>query len=146
MAALTTHRDTKQYSTEAVPSLFEYTMGSGATIYQGSIVVLDAGVAVAATTDTGLTCVGMAMKTLTNASGGTTKIPVRCGAFIWGNSGSSDLIALTEVGSDCYIVDDQTVAKTGAPSGNPSVNTRSRAGKILNVTTSGVTVLMGPMF
>ena len=32
------------------------------------------------------------------------------------NSASGDLITAAEVGSDCYIVDDQTVAKTNGSS------------------------------
>lgn len=42
----------------------------------------------------------------------------------FGNSASTDLIAAAQVGSDCYLVDDQTVAKTSATS------TRSIAGRV----------------
>jgi len=48
------------------------------------------------------------------------------------------LIAITEIGTDCYIVDDNTVAKTNGTS------TRSRAGKVVDVNANGVFVLVFP--
>ena len=47
---------------------------------------------------------------------------------------SADAITLADVGSDCYIVDDQTVAKTNG------TNTRSVAGKVFDVDADGVWV------
>jgi hypothetical protein len=44
---------------------------------------------------------------------------------------------LAEVGAVCYLVDDETVAKTSG------TNTRSRAGYVVDVETAGVWVLMG---
>jgi hypothetical protein len=48
------------------------------------------------------------------------------------------LITRAEIGDDCYIVDDSTVAKT-----NPGGNTRSVAGKIVDVDAKGVWVRIG---
>ena len=50
------------------------------------------------------------------------------------NSASADLISLADIGADCYIVDDQTVAKTSG------TNTRSVAGKVFDVDADGVWV------
>lgn len=50
------------------------------------------------------------------------------------NSAGGDLITLADVGKDCFIVDDQTVALTS------NSNARCRAGKIHNVTEAGVWV------
>lgn len=50
------------------------------------------------------------------------------------NSAGGDTIALTDIGKDCYAVDDQTVALTS------NSNARPRAGKIHNVTSEGVWV------
>ena len=61
---------------------------------------------------------------------------VRRGCFRFANSASADAIALADVGADCYIVDDQTVALTNGSS------TRSVAGKIHDVDSSGVWVDM----
>ena len=52
----------------------------------------------------------------------------------FGNSTSTDAITLADVGSDCYIVDDQTVAKTNGS------GTRSRAGRVFDVDSEGVWV------
>jgi hypothetical protein len=54
------------------------------------------------------------------------------------NSTAGDLIAQADVGTDCYIVDDQTVAKTSG------TNTRSVAGKVQEVDAAlGVRVKVG---
>ena len=50
------------------------------------------------------------------------------------NSAAADAITLADIGADCYIVDDQTVAKTSA------TNTRSVAGKVFDVDAEGVWV------
>ena len=62
---------------------------------------------------------------------------VKRGTFKYGNSSAGDLIAQADVGADCYIVDDQTVAKTNGSS------TRSVAGKIIAVDADGVWVKIG---
>ena len=59
---------------------------------------------------------------------------VRRGVFQFQNSSAGDLIALANLGADCYIVDDQTVALTNG------TNTRSVAGKIRDVDAGGVWV------
>ena len=50
---------------------------------------------------------------------------------------AADAIVRADVGADCYIVDDQTVAKTNGS------NTRSVAGKIIAVDADGVWVKIG---
>jgi hypothetical protein len=50
---------------------------------------------------------------------------------------ASDPIAQDDVGNDCYIFDDQTVAATSGGS------TRSKAGRIIEVTEQGVWVAIG---
>jgi hypothetical protein len=47
------------------------------------------------------------------------------------------IAVLDASGNDCYLVDDQTVAKTSA------TNTRSVAGKIVDVDSQGVWVKLG---
>lgn len=49
----------------------------------------------------------------------------------------SQKFTAADIGSDCYIVDDQTVAKTNG------TNTRSVAGKIMDVDAQGVWVRSG---
>lgn len=50
------------------------------------------------------------------------------------NSGGADAVTLADVGKDCFVVDDQTVALTS------NTGARCRAGKIHNVTEAGVWV------
>ena len=59
---------------------------------------------------------------------------VEKGVHCLANSSSADAITLADIGSDCFIVDDQTVAKTSA------TNTRSVAGKVFDVDADGVWV------
>jgi hypothetical protein len=71
------------------------------------------------------------------ASGGTANVEFfrELNAMWFANSASGDLIAQTEVGSNVYVVDDQTVAKTS------NSNARSIAGRVWKVdATKGVLV------
>jgi len=107
------------------------------TIYAGSLVVrASGGNAAPGSAATGLVALGRAEETVDNSSGsaGDKEVTVRRGVFLWGNSAGADLIAKSDIGNDCYIVDDQTVAKTN------NSNSRSKAGKILGVDSGGVWV------
>ncbi len=132
MAALTADRDTLRLEGA---ERFVFPVKAATTIYAGSLVVLDAGYAAPGRTATGLRAIGRAEARVANAgAAGAEKIEVRRGCFRFGNSGGGDLIALTEVGAACYIVDDQTVAKTDGS------GTRSIAGIVRDVDTAGVWV------
>jgi hypothetical protein len=50
------------------------------------------------------------------------------------NSAAADLIAKADIGASCYVVDDQTVAKTNGGGARP------RAGKVFDVDEYGVWV------
>lgn len=133
MAALTADRNTPRR--DAVQ--FEFPQATNTHIYAGAIVMLNAsGYATPGATATGQKCVGIAEAASDNNPGadGAVSVKVRRGCFRFGNSGGGDAIALADVGADCYIVDDQTVAKTNGSS------TRSVAGKIRDVDTAGVWV------
>lgn len=104
------------------------------TIYVGSITCINAsGLAVKATTATGLKCVGISKDQIVNS---TTEdyVSTRRGTFPFKNSASGDAVTLADIGSDCYIVDDETVAKTNGS------NTRSICGKVFDVNEDGVYV------
>ena len=131
MAALANVRDTVQYSNQTAPSLFIYTVKSATTIYQGSLVILTSGIAEPGkTASSGIVAVGRAEETVVNPSGGTLTVRVRQGCFKWGNDSS---ISATNIGTSCYIVDDQTVAATAG-------GTRSVAGTVCQVDSDGVWV------
>jgi hypothetical protein len=133
MAALTAGRNTP----EAIGETQEFPVLAATTLYAGGLAVLDsAGWCRPAYVATGLTCVGRIEKNVDNATGanGDLNVPVKAGTFRLANSAAGDLIAQADVGADCYLVDDATVAKTNGSS------TRSVAGKIMQVDAQGVWV------
>ncbi len=135
MSALAAARNTK----ERTGDVEEYPAKASTTCYQGGLAVLNAGYAAPGTAATGLVAIGRFEETCDNSAGaaGALKARVKRGKFLFANSASTDLIAQADVGADCYIVDDQTVAKTSA------TGTRSRAGIIVGVETAGVWVQIG---
>lgn len=135
MAALTTARNTPELS----GGVRGYPVKGGVKAIQGGIAVLTAGYAAPGTTAVGLVAVGRFEEMVDNTSGadGAASVRVKPGTFKYANSSAGDLIAQADVGADCYIVDDATVAKTNG------TNTRSRAGQIVGVTADGVWVQIG---
>jgi hypothetical protein len=121
-------------------AIFEFPMAASVVAYIGALAVLDSsGNVKPAVTDTGLIPVGVFTSQVDNSTGNAADVtaPVMTGIFRFGNSGSSDAITKAEIGDTCYIVDDQTVAKTNGSS------TRSAAGQIVDVDTTGVWVQVG---
>lgn len=111
-----------------------------AKVFAGSIGVLNSsGYLTKGSTATGLKCVGRIAEQVDNSAGsaGDLRADVEPGIFRWANSSAGDAIALADVGNVCYIVDDQTVAKTSGS------GTRSPAGIIEDVDADGVWVRMG---
>ncbi len=135
MVALTTERRTGRRENRD----YVDPMAANATIYKGALVVLDAaGNANRGTTAAGLIVRGVAKETKVNgATAGVENVASEAGTFRFANSAAGDLIARAEIGDDCYIVDDQTVAKTSGGA------TRSIAGKIIDVDAAGVWVAVG---
>lgn len=106
-------------------------------IYAGALVARDgSGNATPGATATTLKGVGRAEAQADNSNGsaGAISVDVRKGIFRFGNSSALDEITKANIGSDCYIVDDQTVAKTDG------TGTRSVAGKVFDVDSGGVWV------
>ncbi|VWX62578.1 hypothetical protein [Sphingorhabdus sp. 109] len=122
-------RDGKQFSRP---------VAAATVIYAGALVCLNAaGNAVPGSTSTTLVVDGIAEDTIDNSGGsaGDVNVPVyRPGLARFANSTSTDEITAAEIGDNCYIVDDQTVAKTNGTS------TRSVAGKVEDVDAQGVWV------
>jgi len=109
------------------------------TIYGGAIVCLKSdGYATKGAAATGLVAVGRAEERVVNAGAdGAETIRVRRGIFRYANSAAADAIAAAQIGQVCYIVDDQTVAKTDGG------GTRSPAGIVHDVDVLGVWVQIG---
>ncbi|WP_430318055.1 hypothetical protein [Pseudomonas nitroreducens] len=116
---------------------FSDPVAAAAKIFAGSLVCLDAsGNAVPGSTSTTIKVRGVAQEQVDNTGGaaGAKRIETRRGVFQFANSASTDQITRAEIGTQCYIVDDQTVAKTSA------TNTRSVAGVVRDVDDGGVWV------
>ncbi len=115
---------------------FEFPVAATTQLYAGGIACVNSsGYLTKGAASTTLKCVGITTQGVNNTgSAGAVNGKVRRGCFRFANSASGDLIALADVGADCYIVDDQTVAKTNGSS------SRSVAGKIRDVDASGVWV------
>ncbi|MBC44144.1 MAG: hypothetical protein CML19_18155 [Pusillimonas sp.] len=135
MTALANDRNTPRIDGQ----LFEFPMKAAVLGYVGAIAVLNAGLLQPGATATGLVAVGIFTERADNSDGANSAITgkVRPGVFRFNNSASSDAITAAEIGSACYIVDDQTVAKTDGSSA------RSKAGTIVNVDDQGVWVRIG---
>lgn len=117
---------------------YEAPVKGSTTIYQGALVVMESGLAIPAkTAASGLTVLGCAVATAANAGAdGAVKVIAKRGTFKFFNLGV-DAVVAGDVGKDCYIVDDQTVAKTS------NSNARCVAGKVVRVESDGVFVRVG---
>lgn len=139
MTALTADRSTRL----VFGDVFELPVAASTVIFAGSLTAINAaGYATKGAVAATLKQFGCAQERVDNSAGadGAKTIKVTTGIFRWANSASGDLITTAEIGSDCFIVDDQTVAKTNGST------TRSKAGKVVMVDTAGVYVQMGPQF
>lgn len=133
MAALTAERNTIERSGRNL----NLPAAAAVIIFAGALAARDgSGNATPGAVATTLRGVGRAKETVDNSGGsaGDLSVEIEKGVFRFGNSASTDLIAKADIGNDCYIVDDQTVAKTSGTS------TRSVAGKIFDVDSLGVWV------
>jgi len=136
MAALTEDRNTP----EITGVIRDLAVAAGAVIHAGALVCISAtGFATPGAVATTLTAVGRAEEAVDNTGGidGAVTARIKRGVFRFANSAAGDLIAALDIGASCYIVDDQTVAKTDG------VATRSVAGKVINVDAQGVWVEVG---
>lgn len=132
MAALTSPRNTPARDGKC----FGLPVAADTKIHAGSIVVLAGLYAEPGSTALNLRAVGRAEDTVDNTGGaaGAMNVPVTRGVFRFANSAAGDAITRAEYGLDCYVVDDQTVAKTDG------AGTRSKAGIVRDVDADGVWV------
>lgn len=132
MAATTTDRNTQQ----RVGGRRVFPLAASTLIPFGVIACLNAsGLLVNGATSTTLKAVGMSAANVDNSAGAASAKSGEVLTGVYGpfaNSASTDQITLADVGNDCYIVDNQTVAKTNGTS------TRSVAGRIYDVDANGV--------
>jgi hypothetical protein len=101
---------------------------ASAVIYNGSLVVQDAGVAAPGRTANTLVAIGKAEHTVDNTGGadGAKRVRVKRGIHGFNNLAGDPVVA-ADLGKDCYVVDDETVARTSAG------GTRSIAGRVFSI-------------
>lgn len=108
-----------------------------AKIWAGSLVAINAaGYATPGAVAATLKYFGRAEEQVDNsdgAAGDQSVLVRRLKAFKWLNHGA-DPVVQADLGANCYIVDDQTVAKTSGG------DTRSVAGKVIQVDSDGIWV------
>lgn len=123
MTALTSPRNT----IARLGDLRNQPLAASAKVYGGALVMRNAaGFVIAGSTIVGGIGLGCAEESADNGAGaaGDVSVDYRPGYFLFANSAAADLIGQAEVGKLCYIVDDQTVAKTDGGA------TRSPAGVV----------------
>lgn len=142
MTSLATDRMTPRRGESALSELYSIGVAASTKIYQGALVAINAsGYAIAgAAMGIGSRAIGRAEAQADNSAGAAGDINVtirRCVAkFV--NSSSNDAITIADVGEECFIVDDQTVARTNLTS------QRGVAGLVVGVDSDGVWVEVGP--
>lgn len=100
------------------------------------VAINTSGLAVNAAATSTLVTIGVAEEDADNSAGADSAIlaKVRRSIYKFGNSPSADQITLANINSNCYVVDNQTVAKTNNSGARPV------AGVIRDVDTDGVWV------
>lgn len=126
---LTAPRKIKQLASEAIP----YGVAANVKIYQGAMVVLDAGFAEPGKSAANLASVGIAFTGVDNTGGadGDQKVDCRRGTWQLDNDAGTP-VTIADIGEDCFVLDDHTVSGDGTG--------RSVAGEIINVDAGGVWV------
>jgi hypothetical protein len=139
MTALAADRDTPQMGDDAVIDLVSIPLAAATHVYRGSIVCLNqSGYGIPGAATVGLIAIGVAQDNVNNTgAAGAKSVNVRRGTFRFGNSATTGALTVADVGRSCFIVDDQTVSRIDA------LGTRPRAGRVMNVDSTGVWVEVG---
>lgn len=135
--ALSAAKDTPKRGTEPLQRVFDHPVKASTKVYAGGIAVVDAtGYAIPGKTATGLTAIGYFEQSVDNSAGASGDLLVRIvpGTRKCKNSATTDEIKQADFGKTCFIVDDETVAKTDGSSA------RSAAGKVVGIEADGVWV------
>lgn len=106
-------------------------------LFAGTLVVADAANFANKTSANGLRVVGVTPVDVDNSTGAAGAVTAELDVGVFGpfaNSAAADLIERKDIGGTCYMVDDQTLAKTSGS------NTRAQVGLIHSVDADGVWV------
>lgn len=130
MATLSSARNTR----ERLALDFSYPVLANAVIYAGSMVTLTAAGYARNGAQGGTRVVGVAQNNVSNTGGadGAKTVNVKRGCFQFLNL-PADLVTAADSGADCYLVDDETVARTS------NAGARVIAGKVVAIEMMGTT-------
>ena len=131
--ALTADRNTPHKDGEVI----SVPVAANAKIFGGALTVANAtGFAAPGSVATTLTYLGRAEEYVDNTGGadGAKSVTIRRNKAFKFKNHAADQIVQADLGKVCYIVDDETVAKTNGGA------TRSAAGKVVGIETDGVWV------
>lgn len=135
MSALTADRNTPYKDGE----LLSFKVAANVKCFAGGIAVLEGGYCRPGRTAAGLVYIGRFEQQVDNSGGaaGAKVVMVRRGkAFLFDNS-TTNAITQADLGQDCYIEDDQTVAQ----SAGTGAGAKSKAGRIMGLDAMGVWVV-----
>lgn len=141
MTALADNYARRRHGADPILALsFAIGVAASTTIYKGSLVAINqAGNLVPASADASLHVVGVSEEKIDNsagAAGDLTGTPRR-GVFYFTNSATTDAVSDADIGRPCYVVDDNTVARTSNGGARPA------AGIVAGVDSFGVAVEVG---
>ncbi len=129
MAALTQDRPTPEREGRLVSD----PLAANAVVFAGALYVLDAdGNATPATAAAANPVRAVALARASQPHG-DQRVDGALGVFRFDNDNGGDAITRADIGSDAFVVDDQTVAKTGT----------AKAGVVVDVDEAGVWVRIG---
>lgn len=154
MSALTTPRSTKPRGSMPIPQLMEPGVKGGSKCIQGGIIVIDSsGYATPMTAAAGLIALGICVPKLAggstatagavptagiddNTGGASGALTTQVIPGIWKltNGLTTDKVLATDIGNDCFGLDDNTVGRTDKG------GTLSRVGKIIDIDDGGLSV------
>ena len=124
MTALTHDRNT----TRREAFKFSFPVAAGKRIFAGAVVAIQPdGFAAPGRTATGLRSVGIAEEPVDNTAGGNGAVFVEVRRGCFAMKQGADPVTLADVTEACYLVDDQTIARTDG------AGTRSVAGTVRDV-------------
>ena len=127
MTAQTQDRDVQEIRS---PSQRVFGLKAGAVCFQGAIAVLTGGYAKPGVSAANLVTVGIFEEPATGGGAdGDVMATVKRGTFRFKNAAGADAVLASHVGTNCYVMDDQTVTITAT--------NRSVAGKVYALADNG---------
>jgi len=141
MTALSRNITRRRHGLGPITALgFAIGLAASVHVYQYALIAINqAGNLVPASADASLHVVGVAPDERDNSAGiaGALSLAPERGTFYFANSATTDAVSDADIGRDCYVVDDNTVARTSNGGARP------RAGTVVGVDDFGVAVEVG---